>query len=200
MIYAIQGSLIHLSERSVVLEDLSGVSWEMEISLHTRQELATESGDHRRVYTYLYHREDQMSLYGFSQLAEKRLFLLLNRVNGIGPKQSIKILGAAQPAELASAIVNEDEGFLTALPGIGAKGAKKIILALKDLVGEFATTMSKSLPGAPTLGLLSENLIRVLVDMGFDKKAATVVISRILAETEGADEGELLRLAIIQLS
>ena len=132
MIYSIKGRLVHLSEHSVVLEDSAGVSWEMEISRHTRQSIASDDGEIRQLYTWLYHREDAMSLYGFSDVGEKKFFLLLNKVNGVGPKQSMKILSSARPGELASAIVNEDELFLTALPGIGTKGAKKIILALKD--------------------------------------------------------------------
>ena len=72
MIYSIKGRLVHLSEHSVVLEDSAGVSWEMEISRHTRQSIASDDGEIRQLYTWLYHREDAMSLYGFSGCGGKR--------------------------------------------------------------------------------------------------------------------------------
>jgi Holliday junction DNA helicase RuvA len=207
MIHSIQGSLTELDESAAVIEDRSGVSWEMEISSRTRADLAemSESGTQVRLYAHLYHREDQMSLFGFARREEKRFFLLLNKVNGIGPRQSIKLLSSAGPERLARAIVDEDESFLTSLPGVGIKGAKKIILSLKDQVTDFAGSSADlsdaglaDNAGAPGLN----HILEALIQMGFDRRESQRVL-RDLAKDKAvmsSEEGEILRRAIIALS
>jgi Holliday junction DNA helicase RuvA len=207
MIYAVRGRLAELSENLAVVEDQAGVSWEMEISGRTSRILAadSESGTQLKIFTHLYHREDQMSLYGFADTDEKQFFLLLNKVNGIGPRQSIKLLSAASVSSLARAVMAEDEGFLTSLPGIGVKGAKKIILTLKDLVGDFVgaagpTEARGSGVSGPEPAIA--HIVDALVQMGFERRECQRVLKDLSSDGELLDsgEGEILRRAIIALS
>ncbi|AHC15203.1 Holliday junction branch migration protein RuvA [Salinispira pacifica] len=211
MIYAIRGLPGPLQENTAVIEDRNGISWELEVSSRTRNDIhslisSDDSGAGEiQLYTHLYHREDQMTLFGFSSIHEKQLFLLLNKVNGVGPRQSMKILSAVSPSEISRAIAGEDEGFLTSLPGIGLKGAKKIILTLKDQMLEFRTAgeadgedIPTETPGVNTV--VDDQLSQALVDMGFDKKSARVAVQRILKENPSLEQGEALRQAIIELS
>ncbi|MGI9256920.1 MAG: Holliday junction branch migration protein RuvA [Salinispira sp.] len=196
--------MIHLSEHSVVIEDSSGVAWEMEISRHTFRDIESRKTESCRVYTWLHHREDIMCLYAFSGIDERRCFLLLNKVNGIGPKQSMKILGMSRPPELFSAIAREDENFLTSLPGIGAKGAKKIILSLKDSIDAILSDSPLSSAESPAAGegreRGGEHLVQALVTMGFERKAAARALAQVLSAAETSNEGEILRQAIVELS
>lgn len=93
------------------------------------------------VYTYHYVREDQIALFGFQSREEKRLFTKLLNVSGIGPKGALAILASGETGQVAQAIENEDEGFLTKFPGVGKKTARQMILDLKgklhDIVPDY---------------------------------------------------------------
>ncbi|MFW5737903.1 MAG: Holliday junction branch migration protein RuvA, partial [Spirochaetota bacterium] len=110
----------------------AGVEWELEVSGFTLRTLASNDADDRvRVYTYLYHREDQMRLFGFASPDERRVFLELTRVSGIGPRAAVKMLSATSPSELIRMLEAEDVDGLVRLPGLGRKTAQKMILALR---------------------------------------------------------------------
>ncbi len=205
MMYSIKGRLIQVRENSAVIEDRSGISWELEISARTAQTLGKtiEPEGEVSLFTHLHHREDAMNLYGFIDLDERRFFSLLIKVNGVGPKQSIKLLSAASPGDLSGAIIAEDESFLTSLPGIGAKGAKKLILTLKDEVGKSFEAEYAGMPDhRKSIEPESDSLVDALVQMGFDRKDSQAAVSRLRKEgaAEQPGEGELLRRAIVALS
>ncbi len=89
-------------------------------------------GDECRIYTHQAVREDDISLYGFLDKADKELFQLLIQVSGIGPKSAINIVGYAPMEQIYQAVLEEDMAFLTQLPSIGKKTAQRIILDMKD--------------------------------------------------------------------
>lgn len=184
----------HISGRSTtgVLLQVGGLEWELETSSTTVRELATREGD-VRVFTHLYHREDQMRLFGFASEVERRVFLELIRVSGVGPRAAIKLLSAATPQELIRALESEDVDALTRLPGLGKKTAQKIILTLR---GSLTSDDGAS-------GSFAEELVMSLVEMGFDKSAASRAVSRLIGEgsdDSGRQESEILRRAIVELS
>ena len=170
----------------------SGVEWELDVSGYTLRELAGDT--EARVFTYLHHREDQMRLYGFSGETERRVFLELLRVSGIGPKAALKLLSAASPGELARLLQSEDVDGLARLPGIGKKTAQKLILTLRG-------TLVAADPGDPGHG---DDLVEALVEMGFDKTRAARVVGRLQHECEQMPalerEKEVFRRAIVELS
>nr|WP_277998907.1 Holliday junction branch migration protein RuvA [Moorella sulfitireducens] len=125
-----QGRLLQVVPEGILLET-NGIGWFVRTP---PAEAWPPAGTEVAVYTHLVVREDALELYGFTRPEGLRFFTLLLGVNGIGPRGALQILAAASPEKLARAIVAEDIAFLTHLPGIGAKKAKRLLLELKDAV------------------------------------------------------------------
>ena len=152
-------------------------------------------GEECRVFTWLYHREDQMKIYGFAGEERRATFLELLKVEGIGPKGALKILGGIGQEELELALEAEDLARLEAVPGLGKKTAQKMILALR---GKLAKT--KAVPESPY-----GDLVEALAGMGYDRRAAADALGRAEREippgTSGAEKEKLLfKEAIVYLS
>lgn len=169
-----------------------GVEWEVETSAYSQRALSGK--DEIRVFTYLYHREDQMRLFGFADEQERRVFLELLRVSGIGPRAALKLLSATSATRLVTLLGSEDVDELSKLPGIGKKTAQKVILTLRG------SLVAEQDEGSP----LSQELLDSLVEMGFERGSASRVVSRLLAElsesSPGEQEREVFRRAIVELS
>jgi Holliday junction DNA helicase RuvA len=97
-----------------------------------------DAGDEITVDTYLHVREDAMQLYGFADREERELFVQLLSVSGVGPKVALAIVSGSPVAELRRAIVREDSARFQAIPGVGKKTAERIVLDLKDKLGDPA--------------------------------------------------------------
>ena len=96
------------------------------------------------LHTYLHVREDAMQLYGFAEAAERELFIQLLSVNGVGPKVALAIVSGSPAAELRRAIVLEDTARFQAIPGIGKKTAERIVLELKEKLGDAPVPISSA--------------------------------------------------------
>src|SRR5881394_671697 len=103
-----------------------------------------DSADEITVDTYLHVREDAMQLYGFADREERELFVQLLTVNGVGPKVALAIVSGSPAAELRRAIVLEDTARFQAIPGIGKKTAERIVLELKEKLGEAPVPISSA--------------------------------------------------------
>lgn len=160
-------------------------------------------GDTARVYVWLYHREDQMRLYGFPSPEDRDIFLELTKVDGIGPKQAVRILSSIRSEDLEAALEGEDIARLSAAPGIGKKTAQKMILTLKGKLAKERGTETAANEGEHA------DIISALADMGFDRKEAAARVAAIAGELEKAGSGamnrsereqEIFRRAIVALS
>jgi len=197
MINSISGTITQKSAHTVYIET-HGIEWEI---LTTQPSLADfpSIGSNCRIYVHLHHKEDQMALYGFSTLNERNMFLDLFSVNGIGPKQALKILTGITADELSKALAAEDIDRLSSFPGIGKKSAQKIIFSLKDKI--VHTTGPEG-----QIDTLQQDIIKALADMGFEKNKAEKAVTELLKskkldETSVEEkEQELLKEAIIYLS
>lgn len=200
MFNSVSGIVTAKFPNAVYLE-ANGIEWDFMVpalSLEAFGPVGSES----RVYAWLYHREDQMRLFGFSSVRERDIFVDLMKVEGIGPKQAIKILSSISADDLEKALDGEDLAKLESAPGIGKKTAQKMILALKGKLTR------ESAPGAVRPKGEHEDVVAALVGMGYDRKVATGVVADIFRElgAEGqkrspADaEKELFRRAIVALS
>jgi Holliday junction DNA helicase RuvA len=154
-------------------------------------------GEEGRAFLWLYHREDQMKLYGFADESGRHIFLELLKVEGIGPRGAIKIMGGISREELEKALENEDLGRLEAVPGLGKKTAQKMILALK---GKLAVSRAAS-PAASAY----DELVEALAGMGYDRRAAASALARAEETLEAGlppaeREQRLFRQAIVYLS
>ncbi|MDR0451817.1 MAG: Holliday junction branch migration protein RuvA [Treponema sp.] len=173
-----------------------GVEWDITVP-GTDLNRFPPAGEEGRAFLWLYHREDQMKLYGFADESGRRIFLELLKVEGIGPRGALKIMGGISQEELEKALENEDLGRLEAVPGLGKKTAQKMILALK---GKLAVSRAAS-PAASAYDELAE----ALAGMGYDRRAAVSALARAEEGLEpGLDPAEkeqrLFRQAIVYLS
>lgn len=126
----IKGSL-EVKTRGYIVIDVNGIGYKIFMTETAIAELG-EIGQVVKVHTYLKVKEDEMSLYGFNTNEELRMFELLLSVSGIGAKSAINILSNITPSSFALAVITNDVAKIKALPGIGPKGAQRIILELKD--------------------------------------------------------------------
>lgn len=133
MIASISGKVIQLTKESVII-DISGLGIEVFVPKTLLGE--TEAGDLLYLYTYMLVREDNISLYGFTSLEEKQLFLQFLAVGGIGPKLSLAILSSLSIDNIRSAILSEKPDYFSRVPGIGKKTAQKIIIQMQGKLPE----------------------------------------------------------------
>ncbi len=160
----------------------------------------SHSGEEVELFTWLHHYEDGMRLYGFFTVAERQLFLDLQKVEGIGPRQAFKILQGIAPRTLATMLDNGDLASLQKIPGIGPKTAQKMMLALKGkliaLEGEAAAVGVSASQGR------FRDVARALVDMGFDRRDVERTIAQLGSSADETPEmeKELFRKALMELS
>jgi Holliday junction DNA helicase subunit RuvA len=129
MIGMLRGRVWEVQMENLVL-DVQGVGYLLTVPLGLQAKVKT--GQDLLLYTHVHVREDDLSFYGFESLEEKRLFLLMLGVSGIGPKASLAILSMFTPQEIQAAISSENIGLLTKVPGIGKKTAQRLVLELKE--------------------------------------------------------------------
>jgi len=130
MIARIQGDLVEVNEDNCILM-CSGIGYELNCSLSTLADLMEKKGQIITLQVYTHVREDALQLFGFSAPLEKSMFLSLLKVNGIGPKSALNILGGATVNQILMMIESEDVKALSKLPKVGKKTAEQMILSLK---------------------------------------------------------------------
>jgi len=173
----INGEVVKVAENAFVLLN-NGIGWEINASNGTLADFST-IGDTVTVYTYMHVKEDGISLYGFSSLEEKEMFLRLLSVNGVGPKMALQILSGMRASDLSLAILTGDTVKLTRIKGLGKKTAERIVLELKEKISPmemFIQSVSYSeipqeKPKSLTTGAASEALT-VLMSLGMTKNEA----------------------------
>ncbi|WP_025777857.1 Holliday junction branch migration protein RuvA [Brevibacterium sp. VCM10] len=145
----------------------------------------TRHGVEIELVTSLVVREDSMTLFGFTTEDENHTFEVLLSISGIGPRLAMAILSVMGPDELAAAITNQDANALTRVPGIGKKGASRIILELENKLPK----LTAAAPG-PTLsfGGGNQQVVDALVGLGWKEAQAEEVVAEVVKET-GADAG-----------
>jgi Holliday junction DNA helicase RuvA len=132
-----------------------------------------QSGGEVSLETYLHVREDALQLYGFAEGAERELFLQLLSVNGVGPKVALAIVSGSPAAELRRAIVLEDIARFQAIPGIGKKTAERIVLELKEKIGEAPVSLSTATGTQPHVVARD-----ALVELGYSVGEAEIALAR----------------------
>jgi Holliday junction DNA helicase RuvA len=195
MLNSIKGRVTEKNADSIYILT-GGVEWEIAVPAIDLGKLPGE-GEDARVYTWLYHREDQMKLYGFADAGRRAAFLELLKVEGIGPKGALRILGGIGQEELEKALETEDLTRLEAVPGLGKKTAQKMILALR---GKLAAVKA-----APETASPYGELAEALVEMGYDRRQAVEALA--MAEKglppgigRQEKENQIFKQAIVYLS
>lgn len=191
MIYSLTGKIDRIDDNMIVVS-ANGVGYEVCCSFDSIDELVSKK--EATVYTYLHVREDAVSLFGFAHLEEKRMFLNLISVSGIGPKMAISILSGMSARMLASAVVNKNVSMLTKIKGLGKKTAERIVLELKEKVEENVKT-ANPMDGFEELvnvdqGFTNEmsDAISVLVELGIKKEEATKLVKAKALPTDKTED------------
>jgi Holliday junction DNA helicase RuvA len=140
------------------------------------------------IETYLHVRDDALQLYGFADRAERELFVQLLSVNGVGPKVALAIVSGSPPADLRRAIVLEDAARFQAIPGIGKKTAERIVLELKEKIGDVGAAEPAATKGDVTAR-------DALVELGYSVLDAEAALAHVDAELPVEEQ---VRLALRQ--
>ncbi len=175
----IDGKLTSKYPTYIVVE-AAGVGFHINISLNTYAALG--NAERCKIYTWLHVKEDAHTLYGFAEEGERKLFLHLISVSGIGPTTCRMMLSSITPAEIQQAIVNADLVLIQKIKGIGAKSAQRIILELQDKLKKEGV---ESLYSMPIHNTTKDEALSALVMLGFGKQVAEKALDSLLKKTEG---------------
>ena len=201
MIGMLHGQVGSIDVASAIIE-VGGVGYETRMP--SADLTSMHAGQTVKVYTSLNVSQDAITLYGFSSLASKRMFLQLQKVSGIGPKVALSLLSTLPPERLARAVADGDAAALAKAPGLGKKGAQKIILELKGSIdlsqieGAFPETRSTEDTG-------SEQVVEGLMSLGWRQQDAVHAVQAVCESNHidiplGDDDvPRVLRLALSSL-
>jgi Holliday junction DNA helicase RuvA len=187
-------SLINGTVRSISLDkaivEVGGVGLALSITQKTSSQL--NLGVAAQFFTTLVVREDSLTLFGFLEDGERVLFELVQTVSGIGPKVALSIVSALSPSQLAIAVAQEDISAIEKVPGIGRKGAQRLILELKGKLSDFGTS-TESTHHQPAW---REQLTSALVSLGFNAKDSDLAISQVVSRlAEDGIDAQTLELS-----
>lgn len=201
MIAQLTGTVISVGGTWVVL-DLSGFGVRALCSPATVASVRV--GEATTLHTSLIVREDSLTLYGFAEPEERDAFELVQSASGIGPKIAQAVVSVLPPGEFRAAILAENVVALTKVPGIGPKGAKKMVIELKDKVNALGATPDLSSGPAPTASeVWREQVASGLESLGWSAKDAAAAVERVAPlqeEDPGVGIGELMRAALKSLA
>jgi holliday junction DNA helicase RuvA len=206
MIASVSGRVAAVSPDGAVVE-VGGIGLAVQCTPGTIARL--QVGESARLSTSLIVREDSLTLYGFADDDERQLFELLQTANGVGPRLAQAVLAIHPPREVRRAVSMADVKALMQVPGIGKKGAERLILELRDRLG--STTSDTSLDGPAVTGLPSvtpvapwrDQLSSALVGLGWSTKEADSALAQLtsvadeqIAATGSVEVAVLLRQAL----
>jgi Holliday junction DNA helicase RuvA len=193
MISRLSGTLISKQPPLLVI-DVNGVGYEVEAPLSVFYDLP-ENGKPLVLLTHLSITDTAHTLYGFANEAERTLFRQLLKISGIGAKLALTILSGASGAELAQYVADRDTAALTRLPGIGKKTAERIIIELRDKLGDLPEPVG-GLPGggAPVGGSATVEAKNALAALGYKPQEAGRMVQ--VVAKPGMETEEIIRLAL----
>ncbi len=174
----IDGKLTFKCPTYIVVE-ASGVGYHINISLNTYS--AIGNVERCKIYTWLQVKEDSHTLYGFAEEGERRLFLHLISVSGIGAATCRMMLSSITPSEIQNAIINADVALIQQIKGIGAKSAQRIVLELQDKLKKEGLDSLISMPQHNTV---KDEALSALIMLGFGKQVAEKAIDNAVKRAE----------------
>jgi holliday junction DNA helicase RuvA len=201
MIAYLRGKFLTRSDEELVI-DVNGVGY----AVHATSSVLSNTpsvGAELSVLIYTDVKENSISLYGFFTQLEREVFLLLKKVSGIGSKSALNLVSGVGAEDLLKAIGSEDVSALTRVNGVGKKTAERVLVELREQVGELIPKVSQDVSprerrsGVPT-GPAGDAIL-ALEKLGFNSDRARNAVSAALAGGEQLDSGEILRQALSQL-
>ena len=198
MINYIIGKLVEIDENQLVIEN-NGIAYEVYFPKSNIRNLPNV-GEELKIYTYMAVKEDDISLYGFFTKEDKKMFMLLITVSGVGPKGAMATISNFGFSELVKIILASDAKKISSVPSIGSKTASKIIIELSDKIKKLNFASSNDLIkesneyNEKIIGIQNE-VIEALCSLGYQKKTATELVNS-LDVNENTKADELLKLAL----
>ena len=166
-------------DADAALISVGGVGYE--VRMPAADLSALHAGQETRVFTSLNVSQDAVTLYGFLTQASKRMFLQLQKVSGIGPKVALSLLSTLPPDRLARAVADGDAAALAKAPGLGKKGAQKIILELKGSI-DLSQIEGSSAPAAAQVDTGSMQVVEGLMSLGWRQQDAEHAVHEVCVE------------------
>lgn len=210
MIGKLKGIIDSILEDALLI-DVGGVCYHVFASASTLRTMPGE-GEAATVFIETHVREDHIHLFGFATESEKRAFLLLNKVSGVGAKMALSILSAASPSQLATAIAAGDSAPFRAASGVGPKLASRLLVELKDKFTLLADSTSHfqttAISGTQTAEATAEkqgeshavgDAISALVNLGYNRSDAYSAVARAASQKNDAGISELIRAGLKEL-
>lgn len=199
----IKGELVEILEDTIVVEN-HGIGYNIRIPGSILDSLEG-IGQHVKIYTYTYIREDAMQLYGFLTRDDLNVFKLLLSVSGIGPKGALAILSVMTPDDLRFAVLGDDDRIIAKAPGIGKKTAQRLIIELKDklnLEDAFNLKSANAASKQTAVNLkhtVKNEAVQALVALGYSQAEAVKAVN-VPEVTEDTTVEEVLKSALQQLA
>jgi Holliday junction DNA helicase RuvA len=194
MIAFVRGQFAVKSPARVVV-DVNGVGYELQISLNTYSAISNK--DSGQLFTYLHITENAQTLFGFSELAEKEMFLQLISVSGVGAATARMMLSGMRPDEIARAIVQGNTRQLEGIKGIGKKSAERLIVELRDKLAKQSLESAVPLTGFQKV---DADAVNALVALGIGRPVAEGAVKKTMSSvTENASLEDIIKQALKNL-
>ena len=196
MITHLKGNIIELSPTHLIL-DCNGIGYYLNISLNTYSKMSNINKESCKILTHLHIREDAHTLFGFFEQEERKLFLMLLSVSGIGASTAMMILSSLSSNEIRMAILKEDIVTLKSIKGIGMKSAQRIIIDLKDKMTDL------QIGNVDILNVNNNNkrneALSALETLGFSIKDINKVLDNVLSENPDASVEQVIKMSLKKL-
>jgi len=194
MIGRIQGQLLEISE-NLMLIDVGGVAYEVEVTTTALASMASPGAD-ISLFTHFIVREDAQLLYGFGSRTERDVFRGLIRINGVGPKLALAIISSLSLEALADAVRAKDPSLLTRVPGVGKKTAERLLVDLKDRLGDLPVVVKPVSVGADVRAIREAE--DALIALGYRPLEAQKAVEAVAGLADTTEE--ILRAALKQIA
>ena len=195
MIARLQGQLIYKQPPALMI-DVRGVGYELEAPMSTFYQLPA-CGQAVTLHIHMLVREDAQTLYGFHDLADRKLFRMLLKVNGVGAKMALTILSGMDAQGFRSCIQHGDTHALVRLPGVGKKTAERLVIELRDRLGDDSGREAAAQginAGRETVRSYIEEAVSALTSLGYKSAEAARMVDNV--KTEASCCEDLIRLAL----
>lgn len=199
MIAYLEGTILFVHTDSLILKISSGVGYQIYVPSPLLQ---VQENQWKEYFVHSHNREGEITLFGFESFQEKRLFEMLIRTSGVGPKLGIAILSTWRPSELLTIIYNQDIVSLNAVSGVGKKTATKLSLDMSDLLKnhpiDLIASQASTITNENQINTNFNDLISALRNMGFAEKEIISILPQVQKEKSSLEDQ--LRLALKMLT